>query len=105
MSDFKTVAKVGEIPDGHGRAYEVNGVMVAVFNVGGTFTAIDDLCPHQGAPLSEGHLDGDCVTCPWHAWRFNVRDGRWMDNPTAKLRVETYEVRVEGDAVQVRVPD
>lgn len=105
MSEFKTVAKVGEIPVGEGRAYEVNGVIVAVFNVNGEYTAIDDCCPHQGAPLSEGYLEGDCVTCPWHAWHFSVKDGSWLDNPGSKLKVETFDVRVERDQIQVRVPD
>ena len=105
MSDFKTVAKVGDIPDGEGRPYEVNGVIVAVFNVGGEYSAIDDTCPHQGAPLSEGYVEGEGVTCPWHAWRFSVKDGRWLDNPTSKLKVETFEVRVEGNEIQVKVPD
>jgi len=105
MSDFQTVAKVGDIPDGEARAYEVDGVMVAVFHVGGEYTAMDDSCPHQGAPLSEGYIEGDCVTCPWHAWRFSVKDGSWLDNRKSKLKVEMYEVRVEGDTIQVRVPD
>jgi len=105
MSEFKTVAKLGDIPDGEGRAYEVNGVIAAVFNVGGEYFAIDDTCPHQGAPLSEGYLEGDCVTCPWHAWRFSVKDGRWLDNPTSKLKVESFQVRIEGNEIQVCVPD
>lgn len=105
MSDFKTVAKVGDIPDGEARAYECNGVMIAVFHVAGEYTAMDDACPHQGAPLSEGYIEGDCVTCPWHAWRFSVKDGRWLDSPQSKLKVETYPVRVEDDQIQVNVPD
>ncbi len=105
MSEFKTVAKVGDIPEGEGRPYEVDGVIVAVFNVGGEYSAIDDNCPHQGAPLSEGSLEGECVTCPWHAWRFSVKDGRWLDSPTSKLKVETFEVRVVGNEIQVKVPD
>lgn len=105
MSDFQTVARVGDIPDGQGRAYEVNGVIVAVFNVDGEYTAIDDCCPHQGGPLSEGEIEGEAVICPWHAWRFSIKDGRWLDNPTSKLKVETFEVRVVENEIQVHVPD
>ena len=105
MSDFMTVAKVGDIPESQGRAYEVIGVIVAVFNIGGEYAAIDDCCPHHGAPLSEGVLEGTCITCPWHAWRFDVKDGRWLDNPTSRLKVETFEVRVDGNEIQVCVPD
>ena len=49
MTDFVTVAKVGDIPAGQGQAFAVNGRMVAVFNENGNFSAIDDFCPHMGA--------------------------------------------------------
>jgi nitrite reductase (NADH) small subunit/3-phenylpropionate/trans-cinnamate dioxygenase ferredoxin subunit len=102
MSEFITVAKVDEIPSGEGRAYAVNGRMVAVFNEDGKFSAIDDFCPHMGASLAGGYLENGIVTCPWHAWRFGIHDGRWCDNP--KIKIDAFEVRVEGDDVQVRVP-
>ena len=102
MSDFVTVAKVGDIPDGQGQAYAVSGRMVAVFNEDGKFSAIDDFCPHMGASLAGGYLEDGIVTCPWHAWRFCVHDGKWCDNP--KVKIDAFEVRVEGDEIQVRVP-
>lgn len=102
MSEFTTVAKVGEIPEGQGRAYAVNGRMVAVFLEEGAYQAIDDLCPHMGASLAGGHLEKGVVSCPWHAWRFCVADGTWCDNP--KISIDHFEVRVEGDEIQVRVP-
>ncbi len=102
MSDFVTVARVGDIPENEGQAFAVNGRMVAVFNRGGVYTAIDDFCPHMGASLAGGWLEGDVVTCPWHAWRFNVCDGTWCDNP--RIKIDSFEVRVVGDEVQVRVP-
>jgi nitrite reductase (NADH) small subunit/3-phenylpropionate/trans-cinnamate dioxygenase ferredoxin subunit len=102
MTDFVTVAKVGDIPDGEGRAYAVNGRMVAVFNEHDNYSAIDDFCPHMGASLAGGYLEGSIVTCPWHAWRFGIHDGRWCDNP--KIKVDSFEVRVSGDEIQVRVP-
>jgi nitrite reductase (NADH) small subunit len=102
MSDFVTVAKVGDIPEGQGQAFAVNGRMVAVFNEGGKFSAIDDFCPHMGASLAGGYLEAGIVTCPWHAWRFCVHDGKWCDNP--KIKIDAFEVQIEGDDVQVRVP-
>lgn len=104
MSEFHTVAKVGEIPAGEGRAYHVNGRMVGVFLTNDKYTAIDDICPHMGASLVDGYVEGEHVYCPWHAWRFNVCDGCWADNPKAKIRQEVFEVRVAGDEIQVRVP-
>ena len=101
-SEFVTVAKVGDIPQGQGQAFAVNGRMVAVFNEEGKFSAIDDFCPHMGASLAGGYLEAGIVTCPWHAWRFCIHDGRWCDNP--KIKIDAYEVRVEGDEIQLRVP-
>jgi nitrite reductase (NADH) small subunit/3-phenylpropionate/trans-cinnamate dioxygenase ferredoxin subunit len=102
MSDFVTVAKVGEIAEGEGRAFPVNGRMVAVFNKEGKYFAIDDFCPHMGASLAAGWLEGNVVTCPWHAWRFSICDGTWCDNP--RIKIDSFEVRIERDEIQVRVP-
>ena len=100
MSDFEIVGKVADFPDGQGRAVPVDGRMVAVFRRGDQFYAIDDLCPHMGASLAEGFVEGDSVTCPWHAWRFCIKDGTWEDNP--RVKVDAFEVLVDGDNVQVR---
>lgn len=103
VSDFTSVGKVSEFQEGIGQAFAVNGRMVAVFKIGDQFHAIDDFCPHMGASLAGGHVDGNTVTCPWHAWRFCVEDGTWCDNP--RISIDHFEVRVAGDEVQVRVPD
>lgn len=103
VSDFTTVAKVGDIPPGEGRAYPVRDRMVAVFNEGGTHSAIDDFCPHMGASLAGGYVENGKVACPWHAWRFCVKDGTWCDNP--RIKIDAFEVRIEGDEIQVLVPE
>lgn len=102
MAEFVTVAKVEDIPPGSNRTVEVNGVFLALFNVNGTFYALDNTCPHAGGPLGEGTLADDIVECPWHGWRFNVRTGERRDNPD--FTVACCSVRVEGDVVQVAVP-
>ncbi|MEQ8786135.1 MAG: Rieske (2Fe-2S) protein [Pirellulaceae bacterium] len=103
MAEFTTVAKVGDIPEGTGQAFAVSGRMVAVFNEAGKYSAIDDFCPHMGASLAGGHVQQGVVTCPWHAWRFDICDGTWCDNP--KIKIDAFEVRVEGDEIQVRVTE
>ncbi len=100
-SEFQTVARVGSIPEGEGRAFPVNGQLIAVFRRDGEYFAINDACPHMGASLSAGYLDGTEVICPWHAWRFCVTDGLWLDNPKSKVRTESFEVRIVGDEIQV----
>ncbi|MEX0819274.1 MAG: Rieske (2Fe-2S) protein, partial [Pirellulaceae bacterium] len=102
MPEFTTVAKVGDIPEGEGRAYAVNGRMVAVFLENGAYQAIDDFCPHMGASLAGGYVEDGIVSCPWHAWRFKTCDGTWCDNP--KISIDSFAVRVQGDEIQVSVP-
>jgi nitrite reductase (NADH) small subunit/3-phenylpropionate/trans-cinnamate dioxygenase ferredoxin subunit len=99
---FTAVAAVGAIPRGEGRVFEVSGRLVAVFYDGERYWALDDLCPHMGASLGSGPMVDGVVTCPWHAWRFRLCDGAWCDNP--KLKVEVFDVRVEGESIEVRVP-
>ncbi|MGD9723701.1 MAG: Rieske (2Fe-2S) protein [Pirellulales bacterium] len=99
MAEFVTVAKVGAIPEGSALAFPVGDRLVAVFNVGGEYQAINDLCPHMGASLADGYVEGGIVTCPWHAWRFRVADGTWCDNP--RIRTDAFDVRVVGDEIQV----
>ncbi|TWU24637.1 Rieske (2Fe-2S) protein [Bythopirellula polymerisocia] len=104
MSDFITVAKVGAILEGQGGTFAIGDKLVAVFNRGGTYHAIDDLCPHMGASLGAGCLDEEgAVTCPWHAWRFDICDGTWRDNP--RLKIPSYPVRIHGDKIQVQLVD
>jgi nitrite reductase (NADH) small subunit/3-phenylpropionate/trans-cinnamate dioxygenase ferredoxin subunit len=99
VSGFHKVARVAEIPPGTGRTVDVGGRKVALFNVDGTFHAIDNQCPHAGGALGEGILDGCIVTCPYHFWQFDVRKGHSPEFPDA--RVDRFQVRVEGDEISV----
>lgn len=100
--EFITVARVADIPPGTGRTVEVKGVWIALFNVDGTFYAIDNACPHAGGPLGEGTLTGRVVTCPWHGWKFSVVSGQREDNPD--FEVACCLVRIEGESVQISLP-
>lgn len=103
MSGFVTVAQVSDIPPGTARTVDVNGVWIALFNVDGTFYAIDNACPHAGGPLGEGKLrEGGIVECPWHGWRFDVATGQRVGNPN--FEVPCCAVRVTGDHVQIALP-
>jgi nitrite reductase (NADH) small subunit/3-phenylpropionate/trans-cinnamate dioxygenase ferredoxin subunit len=102
MSEFETVAKVGDIPNGEGRAFEFGDNVVAIFNDNETYRAIDDMCPHMGASLATGFYEDGEVSCPWHAWRFDTRDGAWCDN--RRIKIAVFQVRVVGDEIQVAEP-
>lgn len=101
MSEYTTVARVGDIPEGQGKAFQVHDRMIAVFLEGGTYFAIDDFCPHMGASLAGGYVERGVVACPWHAWRFSVCDGTWCDNP--RIKIDSFPVRVIDDEIQVLV--
>ena len=99
MGEFVRVTGTTDVKPGSGIVAEVNGKTLAVFNVDGTFHAIDNTCVHRGGPLGEGDLAGNVVTCPWHGWEYDVTTGGCVNNPAEK--VERYQVKVEGDAVKV----
>jgi nitrite reductase (NADH) small subunit len=99
MPRFVPVAQVDQIPPGTAKAFAVGDYEVAVFNVGGTFYAIENTCPHQGGPLVDGWLEGAIVTCPWHAWCFDVRNGKMTLGDYA--RVDVFDVRVEDSTVSI----
>jgi NAD(P)H-dependent nitrite reductase small subunit len=93
------VASIGEIPMGSGRMVEIAGQEVALFNFNGEFYAISDMCPHRGASLADGFLDGGKVFCPWHCFDFSLKTGECAMVPS--LRVQTYAVEVEGEDIFV----
>jgi 3-phenylpropionate/trans-cinnamate dioxygenase ferredoxin subunit len=95
-----TVARTAEIPPGAREVFEVDGLYIAVFNVGGRYYAVEDRCTHDDGPLAEGDLDGYEIICPRHGARFDLRDGRALSMP-AVLPVPWFPVRVEGDEIQI----
>jgi nitrite reductase (NADH) small subunit len=94
MSNFQKVAQADQIPPGKGKKVLVAGKAIAVFNVGGTLHAVDDTCLHRGGSLGEGTLDGTMVSCPIHAWQYDVTRGSTPNRGTVKLN--RYAVKVEG---------
>jgi NAD(P)H-dependent nitrite reductase small subunit len=100
MPSFASACAVSDLPPDTGRQVTVGGKDVALFNVGGTVYALDNTCPHRGGPLAEGEIEGCAVTCPWHAWTFDLKTGESL---TDDLKVACYEVKVEGGAVLVAV--
>lgn len=100
---FVTVAAVGDIAPGEMAYVEVGDEPVCLINLGGEFHALNDLCTHQDASLSEGTIEGDEIECPLHGGAFNIRTGEPVAFPVV-VAVETYVVRVVGDEVQVARP-
>jgi nitrite reductase (NADH) small subunit len=97
------VGRATDVPVGSGRVFDVAGRTVAVFNVGGSFYAIDNECSHRGGPLGEGDLDGTVVLCPWHAWRWDVTTGANVNNPA--VTVACYPITEREGSLFVDVGD
>ncbi len=102
MGKLVKVAQVSEIPPGGSKGVEIEGKTVALFNLGGTFYAIDDACTHVGGSLSEGTLNGEEVECPWHGAHFNVKTGA-VCSPPAASGVAAYRVQVNGADVEIEI--
>jgi nitrite reductase (NADH) small subunit len=103
MGDWVRAVAVTDVPPGSCAEVSVGGTPVALYNVGGTFYATSNTCLHRGGPLGQGMLEGNAVMCPWHAWTWDVRTGENTANPS--LRIPTYEVKVDGGDVLVRLGD
>ncbi len=105
MSEWVKLCSRGELP-APGALREMpaggaSGKVLCIANVGGTYSAIDNECPHRGGPLAEGFLEDGKVMCPWHAWAFDLKTGLCEHDP--KERVTVHDLQVEGDDVLVRL--
>ena len=81
-NSYKYVGFSSEIPIGKSKSITIKdtasnkNINIAIFNISGRFYAISASCIHKGGPLSEGFLNGDIVTCPWHGWKYSVKNGK-----------------------------
>ena len=83
---FVRAARKDEIPAGSIREFQVDGLTVAIANVGNKFYAINNTCLHRGGPLGQGELQGVAVTCPWHGWQYDVTTGKLVMNQRSGSR-------------------
>ena len=103
MPNWVRIAAENELAPGECNEYVAGERIVALFNVGGQFHALDGICPHQGGPLGKGELAGCIITCPWHGFQFDVTTGQ---HQTSKSLVHPrFPVKVEGGQVWVDVED
>ena len=101
------VAKTASVPEGEARKFVVNGVEVAVANLGeGEFRAVGDVCSHAHYYLSEGEVDTDdrTIECPKHGSVFDLDTGAPRSLP-ATAPVPAYRTQIEGDAILIEMED
>lgn len=95
-----TVGAVEAVPPGRGATVKLkDGNEVALFNVNGKFSAIENFCPHKGYPLADSRLYGGIVECDLHGWRFDVRNGECFTTPDCSI--ESYEVVIEDGMIKI----
>ena len=96
---FVRAARKDEIPAGSIREFQIDGLTVAIANIGNKFYAVNNTCLHRGGPLGQGELHGVAVTCPWHGWQYDVSTGKAAMNPA--VAVACFPVEVRGEDIWV----
>ncbi len=97
---FRTVARLEDVPAGRGLRVQADGIDVGLFRAEGRIWAMENRCPHQGRPLSEGCLEGPIVRCPAHGWEFDVRTGERPVDADG-FPIPCFPVEVRGDEVRI----
>ena len=101
MATRHRIGTLAEIKEGEGKRFEIEGHRIAVFRRGPRVFAVGDACPHMGASLSDGYIDGGTVICPWHGWAYDPVTGA-VDR-RADLKIAVYPIKTEGEDVLVQV--
>src|SRR5207244_7511982 len=96
MTDTATLldlCSTAEVPEGGAVKVERDGLVLAIFNLGGRFFVTDDACTHGPGSLSEGEDDGEIVECNFHNGAFHILTGR-VEAPPCMVPLRTYQVSV-----------
>jgi metal-sulfur cluster biosynthetic enzyme/nitrite reductase/ring-hydroxylating ferredoxin subunit len=102
MANFTPAAKLSELDATDRLLVEVDDRIVALFKVSGEIFCIDDVCTHDGGPLSDGKLDDHTIACPRHGAKFDIRTGKALTMP-ATVDTAAHDVKIEGDTIFVRI--
>jgi len=102
IADYVAIGPA-DFKNGERRLVEIESVTIAVFNIGGTYYAIADICSHDDGPVAEGELDGYEIECPRHGARFDVRTGKVLSFP-AIVDIPAYPVKIENGQVFLGLP-
>lgn len=102
MQEFIKAATINEVLPGKCKPVEIQGCKIVLVNIAGSIYALEDSCTHLGAPLSQGFVSKDSITCEWHGASFDLKSGEALDGPT-KDPVAVYEVRINGEDIEVLI--
>ncbi len=101
------IGKISDFDEGKGKSVKIDDdTQVAVFKIGGKIFVIEESCPHQGGPLSEGEVEGLNVICPWHQMKYELESGNSSSDAWDKeYKVKAFKVILEGEDVKIEIPD
>ena len=102
MADFIKLTTQSELPATNSvKEFACGAKAVCIANVNGTFSALDNVCLHQGGPLGEGTIEHGNVVCPWHGWEYDPQTGEVIRNRKAKVAV--YPLKIENGDVLIEI--
>lgn len=97
--DERAVCTTDAVGEGSPIVVEVGGNDVAIVESNGSYYAIANECPHQGGPLGDGKVEGDCLYCPWHGWEFDLETG---EHAHGKGTADTYDLTVKEGSIYLK---
>jgi 3-phenylpropionate/trans-cinnamate dioxygenase ferredoxin component len=101
---FFPVCSFDDLPAGERLLIDLEDKPVVIFNLGGAYSAIDDVCTHDDGPLGEGEVEDCEIICPRHGARFDIRTGKVLTLPAVQS-VQAYPIRVRNGMLEIGVAE
>ena len=101
--EFHAVATTSEISEDEPKAVSIGRLDVGIYKLDGEFFALDDICTHAYAMMTDGYIEDGQIECPLHGACFDIKSGKALTAP-ATIDLRPYPVKVEGDQISVGVP-
>jgi nitrite reductase (NADH) small subunit len=102
LGKFTSIAAHSDLPPNNtAKEFSCGNKEICLANVNGEYSAIDNICLHQGGPLGQGMIENGKVVCPWHGWQYDPKTGATTHNPN--LKVPVYPLKIEDGNVLVEI--
>ena len=96
--EFHAVATTAEVTEDEPKAVSIGRMDIGIYKLEGEFYAIDDICTHAYACMTDGYIDDGQIECPLHGACFDIKTGKALTAP-ATIDLRPYEVKIEGDDI------
>ncbi len=101
MADFQKVANTDDIPLGSMKSFKLGFEQIVICHNNNGFFAVEDVCSHDSAPISDGHIDSEGhIVCARHGAKFECKSGD-VKAPPAVVGLETFKIKVENNEIFV----